>query len=188
LPAAADARGQLVAQRDHGIDACGAPRRNRARRERDCRERNRGAAKRHRVTDRHLVDEAVDRSPEREADDETGPDAGQGHAHAFGDNQPQHAARRRAQRQAKADLAGALVDGVCDDAVDADRRDEQRNAGEEGQQRGVQPRLRGASGPAVRHGRVQPPPRRHRVRPIQDRPVPRGVQLCATEAVDREER
>ncbi len=51
-----------------------------------------------------------------------------------------HLAARRPEREADAQLAGPLADGVRHHAVDADRRQRERQAAEDGQQQGAHPR------------------------------------------------
>jgi hypothetical protein len=62
------------------------------------------------------------------------------HRGALPQHEPQHVARVRAKCETDTDLLGALRDGVCEDAVDANRGQHRRDATEDAEQDGVEPR------------------------------------------------
>ena len=69
-------------------------------------------------------------------------DTGDGELHPAADDQPKDIAALRADRHPQPDLLRALADGVGDHAVEADRREEERDAGEQPEQQHREPPLR----------------------------------------------
>ena len=72
--------------------------------------------------------------PRRERRGQTEEEPDHHRVHSLPNDQREHVRGLRAERHAHADLARALLDGVGDRAVDADRREEERDAGENAEQ------------------------------------------------------
>src|SRR5205823_3933665 len=62
-------------------------------------------------------------------------------AHALADDELEHVTSLRSERHADSDFAGALLDAVCDRAVNSNGREEERDPGEYAQQQHHQLRL-----------------------------------------------
>ena len=69
--------------------------------------------------------------PRTSDSDDPEPDADRGQLPGLPDREPEHVAARGAERHAHADLVRALRDHVRHDAIDADHRQQQREAAED---------------------------------------------------------
>src|SRR6266403_988758 len=129
------------AQSLNRVDTCSAARREQTGRQCDRREQNCCAAEQHWVVRRNLIELRRDQPAEREGGDNAQREAGDHRLHSLAHDEPQDIARLRAERHADADLAGALLDGVGNSAVNPNAREQERNAGENAEQPHHQPRL-----------------------------------------------
>src|SRR5206468_4900438 len=123
------------------IDVCGAACRYQTSQQRGRSEQNCCAAEQQWVVRRNLIELRRDQPAERERRDNAEREAADHRFHSLAHDEPQDIARLRAERHPHADLAGALLDGVGNRAVNPNAREQERNAGENAEQPHHQPRL-----------------------------------------------
>src|SRR5216117_3470653 len=117
-------------QRGNWINVCGAARREQTRRQCGRREQNCCAAEQHWVVRRNLIQLRRDQTADRERRNNAEGEPAHHRLHSLAHDELQDIACLRAERHADADLAGALLDGIGDRAVNADAREQERNTGE----------------------------------------------------------
>src|SRR6266550_1764695 len=117
-------------QRGNWIDVCGAACREQTRRQCGRREQNCCDAEQHWVVRRNLIERRRDQPAERERRDNAEGEAAEHRFHSLAHDERQDIARLRSERHAHADLAGALLDGVGNCAVNPNAREQKRDAGE----------------------------------------------------------
>src|SRR6266481_1196424 len=128
-------------QRGNWIDVCGAARREQTSHQCGRREQNCCAAEQQWIVRRNLIELCRNQPAERERRDNAEREPGYHRFHSLAHDKPQDIARLRAERHADADLAGALLDGVGNRAINPNAREQERNAGENAEQPHHQPRL-----------------------------------------------
>src|SRR6266480_3494923 len=128
-------------QRGNWVDVRGAARRYQTSQQRGRREQNCCDAEQHWVVRRNLIELRRDQPAERERRDNAEREAADHRFHSLAHDEPQDIARLRAERHPHADLAGALLDGVGNRAVNPNAREQKRDAGENSEQPHHQPRL-----------------------------------------------
>src|SRR6266404_1217238 len=132
--------GLFVAQGDDGVDLGGATRGDVTGEHGGQRENQRHAAEGKRVVGADAVEQAAENAHRGKSDEQAKNQARGGEAHSLADHEAEHAARLRAHGHANTDFARLLVNGIGQDAVDADYREDQRESTENGEQRGAHPR------------------------------------------------
>src|SRR6266513_2385554 len=128
-------------QRGNWINVCGAARREQTSHQCGRREQNCCAPEQHWIVRRNLIELCRDQPAKRERRDNAEREAADHRFHSLAHDEPQDIARLRAERHPHADLAGALLDGVGNRAVNPNAREQERNAGENAKQPHHQPRL-----------------------------------------------
>ena len=129
----------FVAQRLQRIDARGAARRQVAGGERDQHQQQRRAGEADAVGRADADQQALEQPREREGAGQADADPGQRHPEPLLQDQRDDVAARGAEGHAHADLRRPLRGERGDDAVEADRREDQRERAERGQQAGDHP-------------------------------------------------
>ena len=124
----------LDLHRDERIDAHRPSRGHVARDRRDDDQQQRGQGVARRIGRRHVEEQRPHEARERQRARDADRDADEHELHAAADDHAQHVAGLGADRHAQPNLARALAHRVGHDAVEADRGEEQRDAGEEHQE------------------------------------------------------
>src|SRR5262245_3089342 len=132
----------LLADRDQRVYVGRPPRRDKTREQRHRQQQNWGADKCHRISWRDAEKLTLKQAcgGKRRREPETNPEQSQDQS--LLQHHAQDGARPCAERYANANLARALADGVGQDAVQTDRRQQQRQQSEETGKRADQPLLR----------------------------------------------
>src|SRR5437588_3332383 len=128
-------------QSGNWIDVCGAARRYQTSEQRGRCEQNCCDAEQHWVVRRNSIELRRDQPAEGDRRDNAEREPDHHRFHSLAHDKPQDIARLRAERHADADLAGALLDGVGNRAINPNAREQERDAGENAEQPHHQPRL-----------------------------------------------
>ena len=115
------------------FDVRGPPARNVGGKPGDQEEQSRHAAEGQRIEGRGLEQLRAHRSPRRKRPGRAEHDADGHDRHSVGDDVGDDAAGVGAERQTDGDLPSAETDNVADQAIQADRRQEQRSRAEDGE-------------------------------------------------------
>ena len=123
-----------VSQGGHGIEPAGPAGGEEAGEERGRAEEYDRAREEERTVRRDLVELGGDQSAQSERSRKASDEAEEDRLHPLADDQAQDIESLRAERHADADLAGSLLDGVGDRAIDPNRREEERDPGKNAEQ------------------------------------------------------
>ena len=140
--AAPDRWRSAVAQRDVRIHTARPPRREERRDDGNGEQERRHARERDRIGGAHAHEERAGDAGHGGGAGEAEGDTGECHDQALSENQPHDIALGRTEGDTHADLTRALLRRIRDHAVEAERRQAQRQGGERADQRQQEPRLR----------------------------------------------